>query len=64
MKTKKSIKILRTEFPYLTDDEKIFLNNYQKELKKNNIGVDEGIREIFNSLGVDIDLDSMIEKCQ
>ena len=63
MKTKKSIKILRTEFPHLTDDEKIFLKNYQKELKENNIGVDESIREIFNSLGVDIDLDSMIEKC-
>ena len=64
MNSNKSIKILRTEFPHLTDDEKIFLKNYRKELKENNIGVDEGIREIFNRLGVDIDLDSMIEKGQ
>lgn len=61
MNSNKTIKILRTEFPHLTDDEKIFLKNYQKELNENNISVDDSVREIFNRLGVDIDLESFLK---
>lgn len=59
MSSKKPIRLLRTDFPYLTDGEKEFYKNYQRELKENNVTEEEGVLEIFKRIGTDIDLDAL-----
>lgn len=61
MKSGKSIPIIRTAYPYLTDREKEYLKEHEKELKEKNISPDEDVKRIFAKIGVDIDLDSYMQ---
>ena len=59
MKSKKQTPIIRTTFPYLTDDEKEYLKNYEKELKKRNMTREDRVKEIFSDIGIEVDLKTM-----
>ena len=56
------IPIIRTTFPYLTDKEMEFIENYEKELEEKGMTHEDSVREIFSQIGVDVDLDRMIFK--
>lgn len=54
--------IIRTAFPYLTDNEKEYLKNLDKKLNEKNMTHKDNVREIFSKIGIDADLDEMIFK--
>ena len=56
------IPIIRTTFPYLTDKEKDFMKNLEKELNEKDRTHEDNVREIFSEIGIDIDLDKLIQK--
>ena len=56
------IPIIRTTFPYLTAEEKEFMENLEKELKERNMTHEDNVREIFSEIGIDIDLDKLIKE--
>ena len=51
--------IIRTAYPYLTDREKEYLKNYEKELKEKNMTHEDSVREIFKKIGIEADLKNL-----
>ena len=56
----KQTPIIRTAYPYRTDEEKEYIKNYEKELKEKNMTHEDSVREIFEKIGIKADLKNMI----
>lgn len=60
----KLITLERTCYSHNDDCAEIRHKNIQKRLDRENKSLNQKIKEIFQEIGVDLDLDSMIEKGQ
>ena len=57
--TSKQIPIIRTAYPYMTDEEKEYIKNYRKELKEKNMTHEDSVKEIFEKIGIKTDLKNL-----
>ena len=60
--TGKQVPIIRTTLPYLRDEDIEFFNNYHKMLEEKNITREDVVREVFLSVGLEIDFDTLTFK--
>lgn len=55
----KQTPIIRTAYPYMTDEEKEYIKNYEKELKEKNMTHEDSVKEIFEKIGIKADLKNL-----
>ena len=56
----KQTPIIRTAYPYRTDEEKEYIKNYERELEEKNMTHEDSVKEIFEKIGIKADLKNMI----
>ena len=56
----KQTPIIRTAYPYRTDEEKEYIKNYERKLEEKNMTHEDSVREIFEKIGINKLLDIFV----
>ena len=55
----KQTPIIRTAYPYRTDEEKEYIKNYERKLEEKNMTHEDSVKEIFEKIGIKSDLKNL-----